>query len=169
MIDGAIRRGVGLILAFAVAAAGCSGGSAATSAVGLAFADQARAVCQVALDSKRAWKPLPLASFDPTKPDPAQLAPVATWLHDEVAPTFDQWDRGLLALGTPPTGQTEWSRLLASVAKVKQGDDSQVAAALAGDPAAFADATAALKASQPELVAAAAAAGLAVCAEVHAG
>jgi hypothetical protein len=146
--------------------AGC-GASPATSAVGDGFAARAVAVCSAALESKAAWKPFPLVAFDPNDPDPEALGDAAPWLAEVVAPTFEGWRDGLRALGDPPSGQAAWTDLVVAVDSIVAGNEDQIEAALAGDPAAFARATAALQAAQPVLVAAAAAAGVPSCAEVH--
>jgi len=158
-------RAVMVVIAL-VGLAGC-GASPVTTGVGDDFAARAVAVCSAALESKAAWEPFPVAAFDPNDPDPAALGDAAPWLAEVVAPTFEGWRDGLVALGEPPSGQAAWTDLLAAVESIVVGNEDQIEAALAGDPAAFARVTSALQAAQPVLVAAAAAAGVPSCAEVH--
>ena len=156
---------VGIVML--MAPAGCAG-SPASEGVGDGFAARADAVCAAALESKAAWQPFPLAAFDPSDPDPAALGDVAPWLADVVAPTFEGWRDGLVALGEPPRGQAAWTDVLAAVDSIVVGNEDQIAAAIAGDPTAFAAATTALRPAQPVLVAATLAAGVPACAQVHA-
>jgi hypothetical protein len=86
-----------------------------------------------------------------------------------VEPTFDAWLRDLTALGEPPSGRVAWSQVLALVGRIDTLNKAQIRAATDGDTRAFADATEALKAAQPRLEKATAAAGVRECAEVHAG
>jgi len=155
-------------LAVVLALAGC-GGSPASPPVGATFAAQAIAVCSAASASKEAWQPFPVAAFDPDNPDPALLGDVAPWLDGVVAPTFEGWRDGLVALGDPPSGAGEWADVLSAVNVIVDANEDQIAAALAGDAPAFAAATTVLRKAQPVLVAATEAAGVEACAEVHAG
>lgn len=156
---------VGIVMLMALA--GCAG-SPASEGVGDGFAARADAVCAAALESKAAWQPFPLAAFDPSDPDPAALGDVAPWLADVVAPTFEGWRDGLVALGEPPSGQAAWTDALAAVDTIVVGNQNQIDAAVAGDATAFAAATTALRRAQPVLVAATQAAGVPACADVHA-
>jgi hypothetical protein len=146
--------------------AACGAPSAASPAIGSDMASRASSVCQAALAEKQAWAAFPVASFDPTHPNASALPQVASWLEDEVSPTFDGWLSGLRALG-PPTGQQAWARLLAAVETIVELNAAQASAAAAGDTAKFVAATNDLRASQGELEAAAAAAGVPSCADVH--
>jgi hypothetical protein len=151
---------------------GCGGSKpSATQGVGVgdAFAAKALAVCASAQKSKDGWSAFPVSSFDPSKPTAQDLPEVAVWLEQEVAPTFNAWRDGLTALGTPPTGRKAWTQVLTAVTRIAHLNASQVDAAKKQDTAAFARATQALGAVQPELVGAAVEAGVAKCADVHAG
>ena len=62
-----------------------SGATSSTSAsatgagagVGEPFAARATAVCEVALEAKRAWEKFPVADFDPGRPDSSAFPQVA--------------------------------------------------------------------------------------------
>lgn len=151
------------------ACAGSEGPAAPADGVGARFAAEAVAACARAQDSKDAWSTFPVSDFDPTKPDPAKLPKVGTWLRQEVEPTFSTWLADLTALGTPRTGGTAWAHVIRSVRRIDRLDRDQVRAAEDSDPAAFAKATLGLRRVQPELEKAAADAGVATCAQVHAG
>lgn len=149
-------------------AVGCGGGTdTQAGGVGDEFATKALAACEMALKDKQGWQPFPVTDFDPTEPDASKLPEVSTWLSDEVAPTFHAWLSSLQALGTPPSAKADWDTMLAAVEKIDRLNTDQITAANAGDPAAFATATAELGSTQDELVAAAEKAGVAACADVH--
>ena len=167
------------IVAIIAVLAGCSGkdpgGTAASSGsevgatgVGATFAGQAVEVCNRSLEDKGTWAPFPVANFNPFTPDSSAFPQVSAWLSDEVAPTFQAWLDGLEALGPPPSGQDAWNDVLAAVKRIGQLNEDQIAAADSGERAPFAAATAALDATQDDLVAATEAAGVPECAEVHA-
>jgi hypothetical protein len=154
----------------AITLAGCSDSKpAATQGVGGVFATKALSVCESAQKSKDGWSAFPVSNFDPSEPHAQDLPEVAVWLEQEVAPTFDAWRDGLTALGTPPTGREAWAKVLTAVTHIANLNASQVDAAKEEDTDAFAKATEALGEAQPELERAAAEAGVAKCAEVHAG
>lgn len=137
--------------------------------VGSAFAAKALSVCASAQKSKDGWSPFPVSSFDPEAPTAQDLPEVAVWLEKEVAPTFSAWREGLTALGTPPTGQKAWTDVIAAVTRIERLNATQVEAAKKQDTDAFAQATKALGEVQPELERATTEAGVAKCADVHAG
>ena len=149
---------------------GCGGASKEDSeGVGEEFAAKALAVCQTALKQKQDWQPFPVSDFDPSNPDASKFPEVSNWLTNEVAPTFRSWLTGLQALGTPPSGQEDWTATLAAVKMIDELNGDQINAAKKNDAAAFAAATAAFGPAQDELVAASEKAGVADCADVHAG
>lgn len=153
-----------------VSISGCSGTSDAPSkgaSVGDAFAKRALAVCASAQKSKDGWAAFPSDNFNPTRPDAKQFPAVGAWLEKEVGPTFDAWRDDLKALGDPPTGQQEWSGVLAAVGKIADLNAAQVRAAKASSVDEFTNATKGLEGSQPELERATKAAGVAKCADVH--
>lgn len=156
-----------VMVTIAIMGLAACGATSATAGVGDAFAARAVAICSAALESKAAWRPFPLAAFDPNHPDREKLKDAAPWLAEVVAPTFQDWRDGLVALGDPSNGRAAWTEVLAAVDTIVIGNERQIEAALAGDPAAFARATSTLQAAQPVLIAAAAAAGVPSCAEVH--
>lgn len=151
----------------ALAACGSGAGGQSVSGVGAPFAARATAVCQTILEAKKAWSALPAAGFNPDQPDPAAFPVVAAWLEGQVAPTFDAWLAGLTTLGPPPSGAASWTDVLSAVDKIGKLNADQVAAAKAGDTAAFVKATNGLHAIQPELERATKAAGVPACADVH--
>jgi hypothetical protein len=159
---------VGVVLAITVAGCGDSE-PAANHGVGDAFATKALAVCASAQESKDAWSAFPVPNFDPSQPDAQDLPEVAVWLEQQVAPTFDAWRDGLTALGTPSTGREAWTDVLSAVSRIADLNAAQLDAAKTQDTDAFAKATTALGEAQPELERAATEAGVAKCAEVHAG
>lgn len=140
----------------------------APSGVGQAFAARATSVCQTALEAKQGWSAFPAAGFDPNQPDRSAFPEVAGWLEGEVAPTFEAWFEGLTTLGTPPSGQESWSQVLSAVDTIVQLNADQVTAAKSDDVVGFVEAKDGLEAVQPELERATAAAGVAMCADVHA-
>jgi hypothetical protein len=143
----------------------CSGQPAGT---GDDFAARAKQVCQTALESKQGWTAFPVPNFDPAAPDPSAFPQVATWLEDQVAPTFGSWLDGLKALGDPPSDQKDWSEVLAAVAKIKSGNADEIAAAKAGDVDGFVAAHDRLENTQSDLEDSTANAGVPSCADVHA-
>ena len=124
-----------LAIVLASIAEGC--GSSGPPAVGQDFATRALAVCQHAYDLKHAQGPFPVASFNPTQPDPAKLAAVAEALRATDA-TWSTWLAEMQALGEPPSGQAAWDDLVAAVASHRDLNADQIAAALRGDTATFA-------------------------------
>lgn len=141
--------------------------SQAPPAVGEAFAARATAVCDQALESKRAWSKFPVSGFDPAHPNKSALPEVAVWLEEQVAPTFEAWLDGLRALGVPPTGGDAWSDVLTAVARIVRGNADEITAAKAGDPKRFVAARDGLIETQTQLERATAAAGVPNCADVH--
>ncbi len=155
-----------------IAVTGCSSPDNLTKegeGLGHTFAAQALSVCASAQESKDAWSAFPAPGFDPRQPDATDFPEVGAWLEDEVSPTFDAWLDDLTALGTPPTGHEAWTDVLTAVGKIAHLNAVQVEAAKSNDADAFVDATNGLQDAQPELERATAAAGVAKCAEVHAG
>ena len=142
----------------------CGGPSAE---VGGTFDARAVDVCTTAVKSKQAWEEFPVESFNPARPDPSAFPEVASWLQDEVAPTFETWLGGLRALGEPPTNREAWGDVLAAVEEVVRGNADEIDAAKAGDTAAFVAAHDRLVQIQSELERATAAAGVPRCADVH--
>ena len=116
--------------------------------------------------SKQAWAPFPAGSFDPTKPDPAKLADVGAWLESAVAPTFTTWHDQTVALGQPASGQEGWKAVVTGLESNVTLVGKQIAAAKAGDAAAFASATRDLQANHAAFIAAAKAAGVAACGDI---
>jgi hypothetical protein len=161
-----------LVVVLGITLVGCGDKQSAGAkgeGVGDAFATKALAVCQSAQKSKDAWSAFPVPNFDPSRPEAQGLPKVGTWLEEEVSPTFDTWLNDLRALGTPPKGRAAWADVLKAVTRIRDLNAAQVDAAKEHDTDAFAQATSGLGQVQPELEDAAAEAGVAKCAEVHAG
>jgi hypothetical protein len=158
---------IAVVATLSLAACGGSGSDASTG-VGDAFAQRALAVCQTALEDKQGWAAFPVEGFNPSQPEVSRFPEVATWLHDEVAPTFEMWRDGLRALGEPPSGRAAWDDTVAAVTKIAQLNEEQITAANDSDVDAWATATQALRDTQTDLVAASDAAGVPACADVHA-
>ena len=107
-----------------------------------------------------------MAGFDPVHPDPAKFPRVSAWLTSEVAPTFHAWLSSMQALGTPPSAEKEWKRLVAEVRRIDRLNSDQITAASTLDREAFAAATDELRSIEDDLVEASERAGLADdCAE----
>lgn len=104
--------------------------------VGEAFAMRAVAVCQAAVDRKKAQGPFPYPDFNPTDPDESKLPEVERFLEMTVD-TFSTWEREMRALGQPPSGQEAWSELLDAIATHVRLDVEQQAAAERGDTETF--------------------------------
>jgi hypothetical protein len=151
-----------LLLIAVLSTAAC--GSSAPG-VGQAFAARATSVCAQALALKQAEGAFPVASFNPTKPDPAKLAQVAVFLHLTDA-TFTTWVGELEALGTPETGQAPWADLVAAARTHRDNNRDQIAAAERGDTATFAADYQVGVATQAKFLTAANAAGVPDCAKV---
>ena len=158
-----------IVVAFtsSLVACGSGSGSDTTSGVGDAFAQRALAACHAALEDKQAWQPFPVPDFNPSQPDASKFPEVAAWLEGEVTPTFEKWRDDLVALGDPPSGQAAWNDTLAAVEELVQLNADQITAAKSGDTQAWNAATQGLRSTQPDLVAATEAAGIAACADVH--
>ncbi|HYN70651.1 MAG TPA: hypothetical protein VEX41_10650 [Candidatus Eisenbacteria bacterium] len=155
-----IRGPIAIAIVSVIAACGSS-----TPAIGEAFATSARAVCQHALDLKRAEGPFPIPSFNPTRPDPAKLADVAVFLRKTDA-TFSTWLSEMQALGTPPAGESSWNDLVTAVGRHRDLNRDQISAAERGDTVTFAADYQAGIETQAQLLAAATAAGVPDCAKV---
>jgi hypothetical protein len=152
-------------VAVVLAIAACSGGASSPPGVGADFAQRVRVVCQHALELKQAQGPFPVASFNPTDPDVTKFAEVAVALRVTDA-TWTTWLTEMRALGTPSTGQSAWSDLVAAVERHQQINADQISAAERGDAAAFsADYDLGVQ-TQAALLKAAEAAGVPECAKV---
>ena len=161
------RRTLFLLFTLATSVSSLTACSQAAPAVGETFAARATAVCEQALESKRAWSKFPVSGFDPAHPDKSAFPEVAVWLQEQVAPTFEAWLDGLRALGEPPAGGDVWSDVLTAVEKIVRGNAEEITAAKAGDTKGFVDARDGLIQTQTELERATAAAGVPTCADVH--
>ena len=162
------RTAVCLLAVLAISAlAGCGGRpDNRTAGVGNEFAFKAFAVCATALNEKKDWRPFPVAGFDPVHPDPVKFPRVSAWLTSEVAPTFHTWLSSMQALGTPPSAEKEWKRLVAEVRRIDELNSDQITAASTLNREAFAAATVELRSIEDDLVEASERAGLADdCAE----
>jgi len=161
-----------LLVVLAAALAACGGGTPGASpvaAVDAAFAARALAVCTQIGQEQAAWSAFPAGSFDPVHPDAAKLGQVGPWLESQVRPTFDHWQTGFTALGAPAAGAAAWALVLAGVTQTVALNQDQIAAAQAGDAAAFAQATVKLQAAHAAFLADAKAAGVDACGDIVRG
>ena len=147
-------------------AASCGGpGHTERQTVEHGFATRAAAVCAAALDEKRAQRPFPYPTFNPTQPDTQKLPLVASFL-EETATTFTNWHAQMQQLGEPRHGRDAWHDLLAAIATHVRLTRDQIAAAHNGDTKRFADDYQQGVDTQSKLLDAAKAAGVPSCAHV---
>ena len=116
--------------------------------------------------AKAAWEAFPAGSFNPTQPDASKLATVGTWLESSVLPTWESWQTNLVALGAPASGSAAWDAVVAGVKDTVDLEHAQIAAAQAGDPAAFAATTARLQASHIKFLVDTKTAGVDACGDI---
>lgn len=95
-------------------AAQALGADAKAPTLGNAFMAKVTRLCTRALDEKKAEPPFPFLSFNPTKPDVTKLQAIGRYEARGVE-IFRSWYKQMLALGSPPTGRTQWRRLLAAL------------------------------------------------------
>jgi hypothetical protein len=100
--------------------------------IGAKFASRVESVCQAALEQKQAQGQFPYPDFNPTQPDLSKLPGIAEFEATTVT-IFKSWQQKMLALGQPPTGQTAWAGVLASLSSHVRIIVEQQAAALRGD------------------------------------
>jgi len=162
----ALRLTAYALLTSAVLSATACGGStnqAAGTVLGKRFSAKVVAECTRAVAAKKAEPPFPFAAFNPTKPDLSKLPAIAGYEARGVL-IFRTWERRMLALGSPPNGQKEWAALMKPLRAHTRIIADQQAAASHGDGAAFTGDYEAGNQAQEEMVRAAAAAGVPVCA-----
>jgi hypothetical protein len=104
--------------------------------LGKAFQRRAVAVCQRALAQKKAQGPFPYPDFNPTKPDLSKLPAIAQF-EGQTVTIYQNWQREMLALGQPPTGQAEWADVLKALDSHVRIITEQQAAAQNGDGKTF--------------------------------
>jgi hypothetical protein len=143
----------------------CGGSTHRASApiFGAQFSARVVALCDKVLSEKKAEPPFPFASFNPTKRDLSKLPAIGRYESHGVQ-IFRNWDRQMHALGTPPRGQSAWTALLEPLAAHARVIADQQAAASRRDGAAFTRDYYAGNKAQTQMVAAAEAAGVPVCA-----
>lgn len=154
---------VGLLV---LGTAACSGGSAHSSGpavLGKAFYTRAVAVCEKALAEKRAQPPFPFPNFNPTRPDLSKLPTIGRY-EDRGLQIFNTWLRQMLKLGQPPRGQAEWAALLRPLRRHTRIIAEQQAAAARSDGTTFTKDYYEGNKAQDQMVHAADAAGVPVCA-----
>ena len=154
---------VGMLLAASPACRGSSQHTADSNVLGRAFQAKALAVCAGALAEKKAEPPFPYPNFNPTQPDPSKLAGIGQYEKRGVA-IFQTWLRKMTALGTPPRGRGQWDAVLETLRHHTQIIADQQAAALRGDTSTFTNDYQAGNAAQDQMVKAADAAGIPICA-----
>jgi hypothetical protein len=151
------------VVLLVLAGAGCGGGSADRHALGKAFENRAVSVCNAALAQKKAQGAFPYPNFNPTRPDRSKLPGIARFEATGVK-IYEEWLRKMQALGRPPMGRTAW----ADVLKAQKGHVrvivEQQAAAERGDGRTFTKDYYEGNKVQDEMVRAADAAGVPVCA-----
>lgn len=160
------RSGLAAVVLLATATVACGGAAdSSPSALGAEFTAKAVAVCQHALELKRAQGPFPLPDFNPTHPDASKFPEVAQFLR-KTAVTFETWLGEMQALGEPPSGQAAWADLVDAIERHVELNADQVAAAERGDGETFTSDYHAGQQTQADLLRAAKAAGTPECAEV---
>ena len=153
------------IVILMVACGNGAANDASAPAVGSAFRGRAVAVCQAALEMKKAQGPFPYPDFNPTQPDPSTLRKIAPFLA-KTATTFDTWQREMTALGQPPSGKAAWADLVQAVEAHARIDAEQALAAQRGDLETFTKDYREGTAAQGAVLRAANGAGVPECAEV---
>jgi hypothetical protein len=146
--------------------AACGGGAAGSSqppAVGTAFASKADAVCQEALAEKKALGPFPYPDFNPTQPD-LSLLPSIAQSEAKTVKIFETWLPDMVALGQPPIGEAAWADVLAALRSHVRIIVEQEAAGLSSDGPTFTKDYYEGNRAQDEMVRAADAAGVPICA-----
>jgi hypothetical protein len=143
----------------------CSGSTHRSAApiFGARFSTKVVGLCNKVLSEKKAEPPFPFAAFNPTKPDLSKLPAIGRYESRGVQ-IFHNWDRQMHALGTPPRGQSAWAALLKQLQAHARIIADQQKAALRRDGAAFTRDDYAGNKAQTQIVAAAKAAGVPVCA-----
>jgi hypothetical protein len=132
-------------------------------AVGAAFASKADALCKDALAQKNAQGPFPYPDFNPTQPD-LSLLPSIAQSEAKTVTIFETWLPEMEALGQPPTGQAAWADVLTALRSHLRIIVEQQAAALRSDGQTFTKDYYEGNTAQDEMVHAADAAGVPVCA-----
>jgi hypothetical protein len=168
--EGAFRRLLCAVAAtgMVLGAAGCGGSASSTSSssapvLGARFSAKVVAECRRALAQKKAERPFPFESFNPTKPDIAKLPAIGRYERQGVR-IFRIWQQRMIALGSPARGRKEWAALLKPLKAHARIIADQQAAASRGDAAAFTRDYDMGNKAQKEMVRAAKAAGVPICA-----
>jgi hypothetical protein len=155
-----------LVTSAVVLGATACGGSTPQSAgpvLGDRFSGKVEAECKQALAAKKAEPPFPFADFNPTKPDLSKLPAIARY-EERGVQIFRSWESRMLALGSPPSGQAVWAALIRPLRAHARLIADQQAAASRGDGATFTHDYYAGNKAQEEMVRAASAAGVPICA-----
>jgi hypothetical protein len=150
----------------ALGMASCGGDTEAGSqppAVGATFASRAVALCREALAQKRALGPFPYADFNPTQPD-LSLLPSIAQSEAKTVEIFKTWLDKMVALGQPPKGQEAWADVLAALRSHVRIIVEQQAAAARSDGPTFTKDYHEGHVAQDQMVRAADAAGVPICA-----
>jgi hypothetical protein len=144
----------------------CGGGTDGGSqppVVGAAFASRAVALCKEAVAQQQALAPFPYPDFNRTTPD-LSLLPSIAQSEPKTVEIFKTWLPEMVALGQPPQGQTAWADVLAALQSHVRIIIEQQAAAARSDGPTFTKDYFEGNAAQDEMVRAANAAGVSVCA-----
>jgi hypothetical protein len=137
----------GLLLASLVVASGCGSKSSSgvrsvstsptSSAAVTAFVARANAICTRG-QAGPGPGPFPFPSFDPLHPDRSKLPAIGRYFKRANEPSILRRELAQLrALGTPPTDQPDWQRLLATKQSSLTATARQYQAALASDVPTF--------------------------------
>lgn len=125
------------------------------------------AVCQAALAQKKSQGPFPYPDFNPTKPGLSKLPAIAA-VEATTVNIYETWMGQMLALGQPPAGQAAWADVLKALKSHVRIIVEQQAAAQHGDGQTFTKDYYEGNKAQDEMVRAADAAGVSVCADAAA-
>ncbi len=121
------------------------------------------AVCEAALAQKKARSPFPYPNFNPTQPDRLKLPGIAL-SEAKTVKIYETWLHKMLALGQPPTGQAAWADVMRALKSHVRIIVEQQAAARRGDSQTFTKDYYEGNEAQDEMLRAAKAAGVPVCA-----
>jgi hypothetical protein len=147
-------------------AVACSGGSGPNaSTLGSDFRTKVLTVCANSVSQHKVMGPIPLANFNPTRPDPSVLPSLAAWLSKDTD-RYTTLVSDLTALGPPPSGAALWAAVLDAAKQHEAIAADQAKAAVASDAAEFVKDYTAGVAAQASFLAAINTAGVPECAPV---
>ncbi|HEY6396797.1 MAG TPA: hypothetical protein VIX82_05015 [Solirubrobacteraceae bacterium] len=159
-----LKRSLAMV-AIAGLSVGCGSTINAPPAVGAAFASRALAVCKTAAAEKKAAGSFPYPDFNPTQPDASKFPGIARF-EVKIVQNIKKWQREMLALGQPPTGQGAWANVLRALDSHVGSTIAQHAAAQRGDSQTFTRTYHEGRIASAEILSAATAAGVPACAAI---